>query len=145
MQGNVLHSKHKDEAQEFSNRFVLRLLDMVRQELRETGDRDWMVDCVDQASVRLSHIEGVSRRVASGLAKLGFGPGQTLHTAYNSCLNFYWPVFGAWLNAGVVNMKYSSLLSEGWHGSSNMVKWAGSNLSVIPSDRKPTPSCTELQ
>ena len=46
----------------------------------------------------MSHIEGVSRRVASGLAKLGFGPGQTLHTAY------IWPVFGAWLNAGVVSV-----------------------------------------
>lgn len=102
--GNVLHSKQEDEAKEFSNRFVFRLLDMVRQELRETGDRDWMVDCVDQASVRLSHIEGVSRRVSSGLSKLGFGPGQTLHTAYNSCLDFYWPVFGAWLNAGVVSV-----------------------------------------
>eukprot|EP00091_Calanus_sinicus_P009486 TRINITY_DN22180_c0_g1_i1.p1 TRINITY_DN22180_c0_g1~~TRINITY_DN22180_c0_g1_i1.p1 ORF type:complete len:140 (-),score=29.53 TRINITY_DN22180_c0_g1_i1:121-495(-) len=84
--GNVLHSKQEDEAQEFSNRFVLRLLDMVRQELRETGDRDWMVDCVDQASVRLSHIEGVSRRVASGLVKLGFGPGQTLHTVLTTAV-----------------------------------------------------------
>ena len=28
--------------------------------------------------------------------------------------------------------------------ASNMVKWAGINLSVIPSDGKPTPSRTEL-
>ena len=46
--GNILNSKQEDEAQAFNNRFVLCLLDMVRQELRETRDRDWMVDCVDR-------------------------------------------------------------------------------------------------
>merc|ERR1719369_496534 len=96
---NILHSKQEDEEKVFTTRFCLRMLDMVREELKESGDRDWMVDCVAQSSVRLSHIDGLSRRVASGLAKLGFGPGQTLHTAYNSCLDFYWAVFGAWLNA----------------------------------------------
>ena len=101
---NVLHSKQTDEAQEFSTRFIPRMLDMAKQELMDSGDRDWMVDCVGQASVRLSHIEGVSRRVAGGLAKLGFGPGQTLHTAFNTCLDFYWPVFGAWLNGGIVSV-----------------------------------------
>jgi len=113
---NVLHCKQEDEEQDFSNRFVLRMLDLVRHELRESGDRDWMVDCVAQSSVRLSHIEGLSRRVASGLAKLGFGPGQTLHTAYNSCLDFYWPVFGAWLNAGVVSVADPLLSSEAAKG-----------------------------
>ena len=104
IRGNVLHSKQKDEAEEFSTRFIIRMMNMARQELMESGDRDWMVDCVAQASVRLSHIEGLSRRVASGLARLGFGPGQILHTAYNTCLDFYWPVFGAWLNGGIVSV-----------------------------------------
>ena len=114
--GNILHSKQEDEEQVFSNRFCYRMLEMIRVELMESGDRDWMVDCVSESSVRISHIEGLSRRVASGLARLGFGPGQTLHTAYNSCLDFYWPVFGAWLNAGVVSVADPLLTVEAAKG-----------------------------
>ena len=57
---------------------------MITKELQETGDRDWFYDCVEEASIRISHIENMSRRVASGLTRLGLGPGTVLHTAYNS-------------------------------------------------------------
>ena len=57
---------------------------MLTRELTETGDRDWLVDCVAQTSIRISHLENMARRVASGLARLGLGPGHILHTAYNS-------------------------------------------------------------
>ena len=65
-------------------RFVTRMLGMVSKELQDTGDRDWVYDCVAEASIRISHIENMSRRVASGLARMGLGPGTILHTAYNS-------------------------------------------------------------
>jgi len=95
---NVLHSREKWEGETtFTVRFVTRMLDMINQELSESGDRDWLVDCLDQASIKISHIENKSRRVASGLTRLGLGPGDILHTAYNSQLDFYWPVWGAWL------------------------------------------------
>ena len=60
------------------------MLEMITKELQETGDRDWFFDCVAEASIRISHIENMSRRVASGLARLGLGPGDILHTAYRS-------------------------------------------------------------
>ena len=95
---NVLHSREKWEGETtFTVRFVTRMLDMINQELSESGDRDWLVDCLAQASIKISHIENKSRRVASGLTRLGLAPGDILHTAYNSQLDFYWPVWGAWL------------------------------------------------
>ena len=55
-------------------------------------------------SRKISEIEFESRRVAGELQNLGFGPGDVLHTGYSSCLDFYWPVFGAWLCGGVVSL-----------------------------------------
>ena len=86
---NVLYSKETWEVEfggkmNWTSRFITRVLDLVKEELMESGDRDWMVDAVEESSVRISHMEGVSRRVASGLARLGLGPGSVLHTAYNS-------------------------------------------------------------
>ena len=66
------------------------MLGMVSKELQETGDRDWFFDCVAEASIRISHIENMSRRVASGLARMGLGPGTILHTAYNSQASVEW-------------------------------------------------------
>ena len=66
------------------------MLGMVSKELQETGDRDWFFDCVAEASIRISHIENMSRRVASGLARMGLGPGTILHTAYNSQASGEW-------------------------------------------------------
>ena len=81
------------------------LLDHVSAELAATGDRDWLVEAGGveaEARVRVSQVEGVARRVASGLARLGLGPGDILHTAYNSNLEFYWPLLGAWLCGAAV-------------------------------------------
>ena len=63
---NVLYSKETWEGEghgpmSWSSRFVTRLLDMVQEELVESGDRDWLVDAVEESSVRISHIEGISR------------------------------------------------------------------------------------
>ena len=65
---NVLYSKETWEGEghgpmTWSSRFVTRLLEMVQEELVETGDRDWLVDAVEESSVRISHIEGISRFV----------------------------------------------------------------------------------
>ena len=54
----------------------------------------------------------VDRRVASGLYKLGVRPGDILHTAYNTRLDFYWPVFGAWLCGAGVSVSDPNLSSE---------------------------------
>ena len=79
------------------------LLDHVSAELAATGDRDWLVEAGDVgARVRVSQVEGRARRVASGLARLGLGPGDILQTAYNSNLEFYWPLLGAWLCGAAV-------------------------------------------
>ena len=84
-------------------RFVSLLLDHVSAELAATGDRDWLVEAGGAgARVRVSQVEGRARRVASGLARLGLGPGDILHTAYNSNLEFYWPLLGAWLCGAAV-------------------------------------------
>ena len=81
------------------------LLDHVSAELAATGDRDWLVEAGGvgaEARVLLSQVQGRARRVASGLARLGLGPGDILHTAYNSNLEFYWPLLGAWLCGAAV-------------------------------------------
>ena len=99
----VLHSRELEEEQvEYKVRFVTRMLDMLREELLETGDRDWLVDCEEETSIKISHILNMSRRVASGLSKLGLRSGDILHTAYNTQLEFYWPVWGAWLCGAAV-------------------------------------------
>ena len=114
---NVLYSKESWEVEfggkmDWTTRFITRLLDMVKEELVESGDRDWMVDAVEESSVRISHIEGVSRRVASGLYKLGLRPGDILHTAYNTRLDFFWPAFGAWLCGATVSVSDPDLSTE---------------------------------
>jgi len=103
VQEGVVRGRDKFVAHPVEERFVLRLLSLVQEELTNTGDRDWLVDTVAQASVRISHIEGVARRVASGLSRLGLSHGQYLHMAVSSCLDFYWPVFGGWLCGAVVS------------------------------------------
>ena len=52
------------------------------------------------------------RRVASGLYKLGLRPGDILHTAYNTRLDFYWPVFGSWLCGAGVSVSDPNLSTE---------------------------------
>ena len=66
----VLYSKETWEGEghgpmTWSSRFITRLLEMVQEELVETGDRDWLVDAVEESSVRISHIEGISRLVVA--------------------------------------------------------------------------------
>ena len=98
LRDKILHSREAwVEGSNCNERFVMRLLKMVRSELTETGDRDWFFDCLEQSSIRISHIEPMARRVASGLTRLGVSPGHIVHTAYNSQLDFYWPVLGAWM------------------------------------------------
>ena len=59
-------------------------MSLVTAELAEAGDRDWLLDTVEDTRIRLSQVEDRARRVASGLARLGLGPGHILHTAYRS-------------------------------------------------------------
>ena len=49
----------------WSTRFISRLLTMVREELSQTGDRDWLVDAEQGTSVKISEIEKMSRSVHS--------------------------------------------------------------------------------
>ena len=39
-------------------------------------------------------------------------PGDILHTAYNTRLDFYWPVFGAWLCGAGVSVSDPNLSTE---------------------------------
>ena len=103
LKDNVLYSKEPVlEEANHNEPFIFWLLKKIQGELKDTGDGDWLLDCTGEASIRLSHIEGVSVRVASGFIRKGFKAGDIVHTAYNSCLDFYWPVFGAWLAGGLV-------------------------------------------
>jgi len=101
----ILYSKDVYDGaseEEMGQRFITRMLGMANKELKEHGDRDWLFDCLEKSSIRISEMEGKSRRVASGLSRLGLGPGDILQTAYNTQLDFYWPVMGSWLcGAGV--------------------------------------------
>ena len=70
---NVLYSKETWEGEghgpmNWTSRFITRLLEMVQQELVESGDRDWLVDAVEESSVRISHIEGISRLVVAHIS-----------------------------------------------------------------------------
>ena len=50
--------------------------------------------------------------MGSGLYKLGVRPGHILHTAYNTRLDFYWPVFGAWLCGAAVSVSDPQLSTQ---------------------------------
>ena len=62
----VLHSRRCWEEEgnsqvSWTTRFVSRLFTMVREELGQTGDRDWLVDAEEGTSVQISEIERISR------------------------------------------------------------------------------------
>ena len=84
--------------------YIERLLAEIKKELETTGDRDWLVDTETNLTNPISKIETTSRQVAVALASMGFQPGDVLQTGYSSCLDFYWPVFGAWLCGGTVSL-----------------------------------------
>ena len=50
--------------------------------------------------------------MASGLKKLGFGPGNVLQTGLSSTLGFYWGVLGAWMCGGRVSVPDPNLDKE---------------------------------
>ena len=100
----IIYSTSEPKPEPPNQPYIERLLSEINQELEDTGDRDWLVDTETGYSHTISQIEPVSRRVASALLSLGFGPGDVLQTGYSSCLDFYWPVFGAWLCGGTVSL-----------------------------------------
>ena len=104
----ILYSGEK-EVRDYGKYFIYRVLDDVHQELDETGDRDWMVDTEDGCSTKLSSIYPISIRIASAFSKLGFKAGDVIQTGYSTCLDFYWPIFGAWMCGGVVSLGDPSL------------------------------------
>ena len=62
----VLYSRETWEGEgnsqiNWTTRFITRILCMVREELEESGDRDWLVDTEDRTVVKISEIEMVSR------------------------------------------------------------------------------------
>ena len=79
---NILYSKegletlYTNDELVIKERFIHRVIKMINTELEESGDRDWLVDCLDKTSIRISQIENMAKRVASGLTKLGLGPGN---------------------------------------------------------------------
>ncbi len=100
----IIYSTLEPKPEQPNQPYIERLLSEINQELDDTGDRDWLVDTETGSSRTISQIEPISRRVASALLSLGFGPGDVLQTGYSSCLDFYWPVFGAWLCGGTVSL-----------------------------------------
>ena len=66
VRGNVLYSRETWEGEANSQeawtvRFVLRLLDMVEEELGESGDRDWLVDGEERTRIKISEISRMSK------------------------------------------------------------------------------------
>ena len=62
----VLHSRRSWEEEgnsqlTWTTRFVSRLFTMVREELGQTGDRDWLVDAEEGTRLGISQIEEISR------------------------------------------------------------------------------------
>ena len=82
--------------------YIVRLIAQIRHEIEKTGDRNWLVYTETGLTIPISTIEPKTRRVAGALSSLGFGPNDILQMRYSSCLDFYWPVFGAWLCGGAV-------------------------------------------
>ena len=101
---NVIYSFLEPKPEPPNQPYIERLLAEVRQELEDTGDRDWLVDTETGQSHKISRIEPASRKVAGKLSSLGFGPGDVLQTGYSTCLDFYWPVLGAWLCGGAASL-----------------------------------------
>ena len=67
---NVLYSKVQEEPSvNQGDRFVVRIVEMLEQELSDNGDRDWLGDCEEKTSIKISEILDKSKRVASGLAR----------------------------------------------------------------------------
>ena len=100
----ILYSTQEPPPPPPNQPYMDRLLSEIRQELEETGDRAWIVDTETGLSHTISSIEPKSRRVAGALHNLGFQAGDVLQTGYSTCLDFYWPVFGAWLCGGTVSL-----------------------------------------
>ena len=81
---NILYSKegletlYTNDELVIKEMFIHRVIKMINTELEESGDRDWLVDCLDKTSIRISQIENMAKRVASGLTKLGLGPGNVI-------------------------------------------------------------------
>ena len=101
---NVLHSLEDKVYSAAPTRYIHRLINSVQEELRQTGDRVWIVETETRQTINISQIVPISLKVARGLIKLGFGPGDVLQTGYSNHPCFYWPVFGAWLVGGVVSV-----------------------------------------
>jgi len=112
IEDRILYSKEPYTLDPGDDLYIYRLLDMVQEELRDTGDRDWIIDAAEEKSIRLSHLKGRSLKVASGLTALGFKEGDILHCAYSTNIDFYWPVFGAWLCGGVASVADPGLSVE---------------------------------
>ena len=82
----------------------MKLSPYFKDELTESGDRVCLRDTASGRGVSLAQTVDYTGRVASGLWRRGFRPGHVLQTGYSSCLDFYWPVFGAWRCGGTVSL-----------------------------------------
>ena len=66
MKERVLHSRRSWEEEgnsqdSWTTRFITRLLNMVGEEVGQTGDRDWLVDAEEGTRLKISQIEKMSR------------------------------------------------------------------------------------
>ena len=66
MRERVLHSRRSWEEEgnsqdSWTTRFITRLLNMVGEEVGQTGDRDWLVDAEEGTRLKISQIEKMSR------------------------------------------------------------------------------------
>ena len=108
----IIYSSLEPKPVQHTKPYIERILAEVHQELEETGDRDWLVDTENGLSRKISQVEPVSKNVARALHNLGFRAGDVLQTGYSSCLDFYWPVLGAWLCGGAVSLGDPGLSQE---------------------------------
>ena len=66
MRERILHSRRSWEEEgnsqdSWTTRFITRLLNMVGEEVGQTGDRDWLVDAEEGTRLKISQIEKMSR------------------------------------------------------------------------------------
>ena len=104
IQDKIIYSALESRPPPPNQPYIKRLLAQVEQELNNTGDREWLVDTETGLIHKISAIEPESRWVAGALHNLGFGSGDILQTGYSTCLDFYWPVLGAWLCGGTASL-----------------------------------------
>eukprot|EP00090_Calanus_glacialis_P011500 TRINITY_DN19894_c0_g1_i1.p1 TRINITY_DN19894_c0_g1~~TRINITY_DN19894_c0_g1_i1.p1 ORF type:complete len:554 (+),score=150.15 TRINITY_DN19894_c0_g1_i1:62-1723(+) len=118
IENNILYPVEKTNPPDLSTfqdkPFGEYLLDSVRNDLQEKGDRPWLTNGAIQATgssqvfgeetVMISDLEPKSRQIAKILHHVyNVGRGDVVHIMLPNTSQYYFPVFGTWILQGVVS------------------------------------------